>query len=110
MLENELLLQIAKDYGTPVYVYESEKIIHQYQTLKNAFSEVDVQIKYACKALNNLNILKLLKQQGAGLDVVSIEEAELGLMAGFTAEEILFTPNCVSFDEIKKGVEMGISR
>ncbi len=109
MLENELLLQIAKDYGTPVYVYESEKIIHQYQTLKNAFSEVDVQIKYACKALNNLNILKLLKQQGAGLDVVSIEEAELGLMAGFTAEEILFTPNCVSFDEIKKGVEMGIS-
>jgi diaminopimelate decarboxylase len=109
MLENELLLQIAKDYGTPVYVYESEKIIHQYQTLKNAFSEVDVQIKYACKALNNLNILKLLKQQGAGLDVVSIEEAELGLMAGFTAEEILFTPNCVSFEEIKKGVEMGIS-
>jgi diaminopimelate decarboxylase len=109
MLENELLLQIAKDYGTPVYVYESEKIIHQYQTLKNAFSEVDVQIKYACKALNNLNILKLLKQQGAGLDVVSIEEAELGLMAGFIAEEILFTPNCVSFEEIKKGVEMGIS-
>lgn len=45
---------------------------------------------------------------GAGLDAVSIEEAELGLRAGFQAGEILFTPNGVSFEEIKKGVELGL--
>ncbi|MBI3233335.1 MAG: diaminopimelate decarboxylase [Bacteroidetes bacterium] len=109
MIDNNLLLQIANEFGTPVYIYESEKIVAQYNRLKNAFHQVDVHIKYACKALNNLNILKLLKAQGSGLDVVSIEEAELGLLAGFSPEEILFTPNCVSFEEIKKGVEMGIS-
>jgi diaminopimelate decarboxylase len=101
------LLDVANQFGTPIYVYNSEKIIEQFNKLKNAFPNTNVKLKYACKALNNSNILKLLKQAGAGLDTVSINELELGLRAGFDASEIIFTPNCVDFDEIKQAVEKG---
>jgi len=69
---------------------------------------VDLKIKYACKALTNINILKLLRQQGCGLDTVSIQEVLLGLEAGFEPSEILYTPNCVSFEEIQKAVDVGV--
>lgn len=102
------LEQIAQEFGTPVYVYDSEIIIKQYNRLKNAFSTVDVKIKYACKALNNTNVLRILKHAGSGLDTVSINEVELGLQAGFKPEEIIFTPNCVDFEEIKQAVSKGV--
>jgi diaminopimelate decarboxylase len=105
---NVSLESIAEQYGTPVYVYDANTIIDKYAKLKNAFSPVNVKLKYACKALNNTSILKLLKQQGSGLDTVSINEVKLGLRAGFKPDEIIFTPNCVSFDEIKEGVELGV--
>ncbi len=100
--------QLARDFGTPLYVYDGEKIKQQYHKLKDAFSGVDVHVKYACKALSNINILKLLKNEGSELDCVSIEEVQLGLYAGFTPKQILFTPNCVSFEEIKQAVNYGV--
>lgn len=102
------LTDAASEFGTPLYVYDSAKMISQYHLMKNSFPGINVKVKYACKALNNLNVLRLLKKEGAGLDVVSIQEAMMGLKAGFSPSEILFTPNCVSIDEIKKGVELGI--
>lgn len=108
MIGNIDALAVANEFGTPLYVYDAEKILSQYHLLKSSFPGAHVKIKYACKALNNLNVLKLLKKAGSGLDVVSIQEAEMGLKAGFTPAEILFTPNCVSFEEIKAGIEMGI--
>ena len=99
---------LANQFGTPLYIYNGNKIIHQYHTLKNAFKGIDFKIKYACKANNNINILKLLKKEGCGLDTVSIQEVELGLMAGFLPIEVLYTPNCVSIEEIKKAVEYGV--
>lgn len=102
------LLVVVKEFNSPVYVYDADKIISQLQTLKNAFSDRKIKIKYAAKALTNISILKLMKQQGVGVDVVSVQEAEIALKAGFQPEEILFTPNCVSFDEIQEGVEMGL--
>lgn len=102
------LAKVAKEFGTPVYVYDAEKIVNQVQALKNAFSSQKVKIKYAAKSLTNLSILKLLKKSGAGVDVVSIQEAQLAIKAGFEPSEILFTPNCVSFEEIQEGVELGL--
>jgi len=102
------LLDIANEFGTPVYVYNAEKIISQYKRLKNAFKPLDIRIKYACKALNNQAILKLLKAEGSGLDTVSINELQLGLRAGFDPNDIIFTPNCVSFEEIKEAVDAGV--
>jgi diaminopimelate decarboxylase len=107
-LENNQLLEIALQYGTPLYVYHGEKIEAQVAQLKNAFRETTVRIKYACKALNNINILRLLRNAGAGVDAVSIHEVHLALKAGFTPDEILFTPNGVSFEEIKAGVDAGV--
>lgn len=108
-ISNSKLLEIAEEFGTPVYVYHGEKIVNQYQRLKGAFPGVNVQLHYALKALNNINILKLLKQQGAGLDAVSIQEVQLGLRAGFLPHEIMYTPNCVDFEEIKEAVTMGVT-
>ncbi len=107
-LSNEMFKQVADEFGTPVYVYHAEKIEVQYKRLLNAFPGVKVKLHYALKALNNINILRLLKSQGAGLDAVSIEEVQLGLRAGFAAHEIMYTPNCVHFDEIKAAVDLGV--
>src|SRR6185295_16389261 len=101
-------LDIVREFGKPVYVYYGEKILSQYERLRNAFASERIKIKYACKALNNINIIRLLNKAGAGVDAVSINEVELTLKAGLKPEEILFTPNGVSFDEIKAGVEAGV--
>ncbi len=102
------LLDIAAQFGTPVYVYDADRIIAQYHKLLKAFGKTKVKIKYACKALNNVNVLKLLRREGAGVDTVSIQEVLLALHAGFEPAEILYTPNCVGFDEIKTAVELGV--
>jgi diaminopimelate decarboxylase len=55
------LLQIAKKYGDPVYVYDSEKIISQFNRLTKAFSSVSkLKLNYAAKALSNISILRLM--------------------------------------------------
>lgn len=102
------LLQVANEFGSPVYVYDADKIVKQYKRITAAFKGVDLKIKYACKALTNLSVLKLLRNEGCGLDTVSIQEVMLGLQAGYLPEEILYTPNCVSFEEIQKAVEIGV--
>ena len=101
-------LEIVEQYGCPLYVYDYDIIERQYKRLTDAFSGVKLKINYACKSLTNVNILRLIRQLGAGLDAVSIQEVKLGLHAGFTAEEILYTPNCVSFEEIEEAVELGV--
>ncbi len=102
------VLDICREFGTPLYVYDADKITEQILSLKNAFSDNDVKIKYAAKALTNLSILKHIKQQGCGIDVVSINEAKLALKAGFKSSDIMFTPSCVDFEEIIEGVEMSV--
>jgi diaminopimelate decarboxylase len=102
------VLNICEQFDAPLYVYDTDKMLEKLDTLKSAFLGVSLKIKYAAKALTNLSVLKFFKGQGIGLDVVSIQEAKLGIKAGFDPSEILFTPNCVSFDEIKEGVELGL--
>ncbi len=103
------VLDICQQFDTPLYVYDAEKMAAKLNMLKDAFKGLNLKIKYAAKALTNLSVLKFLRTQGVGLDVVSIQEAHLGLKAGFKPEEILFTPNCVSLEEIKMAVELGLS-
>lgn len=103
------LLQLCEEFGTPLYVYDAEKIVTQYEKLRKGFEGLPVKIKYAAKALTNISVLKLLRKVGAHLDTVSIQEAELGLLAGFKPEEVLYTPNCVSFEEIRMAVKLGVA-
>jgi diaminopimelate decarboxylase len=107
-MNTSFLCEVAQTFGTPVYVYDEAKIVENYQRLKHAFGKQDVKLHYALKALNNTTILKTLRNQGAGLDAVSIEEVYLGLRAGFEAQNIMYTPNCVAFEEICEAVELGV--
>ncbi|MFS4494551.1 diaminopimelate decarboxylase [Maribacter sp. 2308TA10-17] len=108
-MKNADLLKIAKTYGDPVYVYDSEKIISQYRRLTNAFKGVQkLKLNYAAKALSNIAILKLMNSLGSGLDTVSIQEVQLGLLAGFKPESIIFTPNGVSLEEIEEAAKLGV--
>jgi diaminopimelate decarboxylase len=107
-LSKEQLISIANQFGTPVYVYHAEKIEEQLNELHDAFTNCNAKFFYACKSLTNINILKLIKQLGASLDCVSINEVRLGLKAGFDPKQILFTPNCVDFDEIEMGKALGV--
>ena len=108
-MNTDQLLHIAHIYGSPVYVYDAEKITSQYQRLTSAFASVPkLRINYAMKALSNIAILKLMKELGAGLDTVSIQEVQLGLLAGFAPEQIIFTPNGVSMSEIEEAMRLGV--
>ncbi len=102
------LLSIAGNFGTPTYVYDADTIVQQYRKLQNSFKPLNVKLHYAMKALNNINVLRLLKHEGAGIDAVSIQEVHLGIRAGFLPKEIMYTPNCVSFSEIKEAVDLGV--
>ena len=109
ILTHQQLIDIANEFGTPVYVYHAERIAEQYNKLQKAFKKCDARFFYACKSLTNINILKYINSLGACLDCVSINEVKLGLMAGFKATDILYTPNCVDFEEILQAKELGVN-
>ncbi|MFV8373609.1 diaminopimelate decarboxylase [Flavobacterium sp. LB2P6] len=108
-MQSKDLVQLAEQFGSPLYVYDAEKIQSQYNRLTKAFSKVDkLRINYAMKALSNVAILQLLKEMGSGLDTVSIQEVLLGLHAGYEPEKIFYTPNGVSLEEIEEVSAMGV--
>jgi diaminopimelate decarboxylase len=100
--------ELVNSFDTPLYVYDAEIIDRQYSRLKQAFSSCKTRINFACKALNNVKVMRHLHDLGACLDTVSIQEVWLGLKAGFTPEEIIYTPNCVSMEEIDLAVKEGV--
>ncbi|MBL7804572.1 MAG: diaminopimelate decarboxylase [Saprospiraceae bacterium] len=101
-------LDLCKTYGTPLYVYDAAIMRRQYERLTQAFPYPKLHIHYACKALTNLAVMRLFRQWGAGLDCVSIEEVQLGLLAGFPAADILYTPNFAGADEYEEAVRLGV--
>jgi diaminopimelate decarboxylase len=102
------VLAIADQFGLPLYVYDADKIIEKIGLLRSSFSGVNLKIKYAAKALTNVSILKLMRQQGVEMDSVSVNEARMGMLAGFAPGQIMFTPSGVSFEEIREAVDLGL--
>ncbi|WP_298777839.1 diaminopimelate decarboxylase [uncultured Polaribacter sp.] len=103
------LLELSKKYGSPLYVYDTEKIASQYNRLTNAFSAVkNLKLNYAVKALSNINILQFFENLGAGLDTVSIQEVQLSLSTGIDPKKIIYTPNGVSLQEIEEVAKLGV--
>jgi len=103
------MLPLCETYGSPLYVYDSQKMTEQYERLTGAFDIDHLQINFACKALTNINVLRHFMKLGAGLDAVSIQEIKLGLHVGFPANKILYTPNCVGFQEINDAIALGVN-
>ena len=102
------VLAIADEFGLPLYVYDADKIIEKIGLLRSSFSGVNLKIKYAAKALTNISILKLMRQQGVEMDSVSVNEARMGMLAGFAPGQIMFTPSGVSFEEIREAIDLGL--
>ena len=108
-MNNLELLKVAEKYGSPLYVYDTNKIKKQYNRLKKSFKTVkSLQINYAVKALSNISILKFIINLGSGIDAVSIQEVHLALKCGIRPEKIIYTPNGVSMDEIKMAADLGV--
>lgn len=107
-LSNDVLLQAAGTFGTPLYLYHAEKIREQYKKLTGAFSIPDTKFFYACKALTNINILRYVNDIGCNADCSSINEVKLALHAGFEPARILYTSNGIAFSEIEEAVAAGV--
>ena len=106
-IQNIPLTDLAKEFGTPLYVYDANKIREKISVLRAAFEGIDLTIKYAVKANTNLSILRLMKENGVDMDVVSPQELEMGLIAGYDGSNITFTPSGVHFSEIEYAVSKG---
>lgn len=104
-------VKLAEKYGTPLYVTDGERIIARYREVYNSFSTkgYDIKIKYACKANSSLAILKLLKHEGAGVDVLSEGEITVCLNIGFDSDDLIFTGNNKTNREISFAIEKGIT-
>jgi diaminopimelate decarboxylase len=107
-LSPEQLEKIAKQFGTPVYVYHAERIKEQYDKLLTAFDGVDTKFFYAAKALTNISILKYILSIGCNIDCSSINEVKLALKAGFEPQNILYTSNNIAFEEIEEAKNLGV--
>ena len=99
---------LCQEYGASIYVYDAQTILDKFSLFKNSFSVNSLTINYAVKALSNPNILKIFKSLGANLDTVSIQEIKLGLHAGYSPENIVFTPSGISHEELEKAIKLGV--
>lgn len=89
--ENVPLSVIAREIGTPCYVYSSAAIREQYSVLRRALGSLDARLHYSVKANSSIAILGLLRELGAGLDIVSGGELFRALKAGYAGRDIVFS-------------------
>jgi diaminopimelate decarboxylase len=99
--------ELAQRFGTPLYVYDLEVVEENYRRLVDSFPYRDLEVLYSCKANNNVDVLRTLRDLGAGLDAVSPWEVLLGVRLGFPKERILFTGSSVSDEEMRFVRELG---
>lgn len=106
--EDVSLEAIARELGTPAYVYSDATLRRHYGVLAEAFADRDVLIAYAVKANSNLGVIATLASLGAGADVVSGGELMKAMEAGVPAERIVFSGVAKTKDEMRLGLERGI--
>jgi diaminopimelate decarboxylase len=99
---------IANAVGTPVYVYSARAIREQYDALDRALAPVPHRLHYSMKANSNLAVLRLLRERGAGVDIVSGGELYRALHAGFSASSIVFSGVGKSPQELREALSAGI--
>ena len=97
---------IAREHGTPIYVYSAESIRRAYRALDEAFDGHPHRIHYALKANSSLAIVRLLADIGSAVDANSLGEIELALRAGFQPSDIIFTGVGKTPDEIDRAVAL----
>ena len=99
---------IARDHGTPLYVYSAEAVRKAYRELDEAFGPYPHRIHYAMKANSSFAVVRLLRDAGSAVDANSIGEVELAIRAGFAPSDIVFSGVGKSPDEIERAVQLGL--
>ena len=107
--EDVAVADIAKTYGTPVYIYSRKTLERHYQVFDQAFAPHPHQVCYAVKANSNIAILNCLAKLGSGFDIVSEGELERVLIAGGDPKKIIFSGIGKLKSEIKRALEIGIA-
>ncbi|WP_456419127.1 diaminopimelate decarboxylase [Thermovibrio sp.] len=100
--------EIAREVGTPLYVYSRKAIEEAYREIEEAFKEVNPLIAFAVKSNSNVHVLKLLKELGAGADTVSAGEIYRAITAGIEPKKILFAGVGKREEEIEFALDRGI--
>lgn len=109
MIGGKSAVEIADEFGTPVYVDDEQRIRENYRNIHGAFSRfMDTRIHYACKANTSLAFLRVMEQEGSGIDAVSIGEVLSCLKAGFSPDRIMYTGVSVSDAELKAVTDAGV--
>ena len=106
-IENIPVINLAREYGSPLFIYSAEQIKDNFEKYQNELGSNDL-ICYAVKANSNLHILKLLSELGSGFDVVSGNELKRCLKAGADKKKIVFSGVAKSNEEIKLAIENDI--
>jgi diaminopimelate decarboxylase len=106
--EDVAVPDIAREVGTPFYLYSHATLRHHFLTFDKAFEGVDHLVCFAAKSNSNLAVLHLFGSLGGGLDIVSGGELFRGLKAGIPAERIVFSGVGKKEDEILYALESGI--
>jgi len=106
--ENVPLVEIARQFGTPCYIYSYSRIVQNYHVFDDAFSSVPHLIAYAVKANSNGAILRTLAREGSGADVVSGGELARALAAGIPPKRVVFAGVGKRQEELARAVESGI--
>jgi len=104
-----LMNDIIAEFGSPLYVYDAEKIRIKYNKLAETFKRLKHRIHYAMKANENTAVLHIIKDLGGGIDAVSPYEIDRALNIGFKVDDIVFTPSCTSVKEIEYALELGVN-
>ena len=102
------LEELAREYGTPLYVYNGDRVLERFHAVRNAFAGVDLLIAYSVKANPNLAVLRLLAQAGAGADIVSGGELYRTWRAGIDPGRVVFAGVGKTRDEMRYALERGI--
>jgi len=108
-MENSILIEAIEQFGTPLYIYDSEVLIRKVNRIKTAFQGLNMHTHFALKANNNFTIIQLLNKEGIGADCVSSNEVRLALKAGYKPSSIGYTPNGVDYKEYKEVAAMDVS-
>lgn len=105
-------VELAKEYGTPLYVVSESAIIKECQALQQDFIQKyeNVRVAYASKAFNTLAMIKIIEREGLCLDVVSGGELYTAIQANYPAEKIEFNGNNKSLEELEMALEYGVGR
>jgi diaminopimelate decarboxylase len=106
--EDVSITAMAKQLGTPLYIYSARTLRRHYRVMSEAFAGSDVLICFAMKALSNLSVLKLFGDLGAGFDIVSVGELMRCVRAGADTSKIVFSGVGKTDEEIEAALKARI--